>query len=1089
MLLRAWHTISRRRPRSSNVEVTATSRSISPTTFTFAPFALPFRTRLAIVGTTLSILLTFYELKKFEAESAAILAEMGDGLDGVLNTDDADVDTATTHDDTTLRSTRLEHNGRIIYIAMAGDFERSTVAVISAGSIAAARPLMSELAAQGIPSLSYTHGGLGPAVVSGIEKEPTRSEKNGASVFHVIQRLFQRTIVNTKRIGDSNPMLSASLLPARTGGQLVPTSNVLADELGAVLRAAQVSRAVLVGVHFDWLAVTKTALKNSSRIGGLVLLDPWLPSSSIALRSISDTHWLKQGDVPQNSVLAGPVNDDTFQSHIVDAVNSVLLKSPFPSTKIPEAVLLPPLRGALFPILSLPPFHLFPPAAFSQLLANTTPYDQFFSKHFGTELSFYQTALWFSKTAPPSSIYGGDLLFSIANRQFFRGAVLGPTGTLRIPRTGSSITLLAAPLASCHEDITRAFIRCHALRNSSLEDTFVRRALHYALPSIAEFTAFVATGASNIKGQLAVDQFAEWRATTEVARTTYQSANMKSSFTSGSNDHNIFSSSVVDALIAEDHTYSLVVEAHTNLEDEIERLNKSRRRNSWFSSSPLPITPIQNEDVILATNSLIQRWEKSNIETNELTSLRNVALTLVGALPYHTIPPPLLSASSSNATTNVTSSKILPNGPPPFNQELLELLELRSSVLSHAGFALINQIHPLSYQPSNLNANLNGTLQRYVQGSAVASRAAVRDSVSAAVWRIPLNLLDKWGNALSRGAPSSAAIVPLTEVPFDMNRRVTLALTDYSLNAFGARPWSISAFFKAATRHDNERVLKGDLVRVAAEVGFLSRSPTKKGSSSHATARPGGGWRIRSPQSNGLMAWVSANLGSAQNSLSLTTTSKSSSSSSSAIPFPVSILLTQQSEAQVLEDAVLPPQLIFPSWPSLSHENAKRISKLLPWNWLENNKSEEEVGTLALSQTIPAPPLLRHARGLLKEEQRNCALAWAAALQNSSCIINLPAETSKDVSSTVLATANRAMKRDGITWTGRGQYTINSSSSLSHSREGDLGDADAITSVSDAIAYGPPQPYRPSLARVAAQVALHVRNDNSRRVAAVVDAA
>jgi pimeloyl-ACP methyl ester carboxylesterase len=66
------------------------------------------------------------------------------------------------------------------------------------------------------------------------------------------------------------------------------TQDRLAAELAAVLRAARVDRAVLVGVHFGWLAAAKAALRNPQRVAGLVLVDPWLPCAPLALRGVGE---------------------------------------------------------------------------------------------------------------------------------------------------------------------------------------------------------------------------------------------------------------------------------------------------------------------------------------------------------------------------------------------------------------------------------------------------------------------------------------------------------------------------------------------------------------------------------------------------------------------------------------------------------------------------------------------------------------------------------------------------------------------------------------------------------------------------------
>ena len=1168
MLLRAWQTISRRRD--------ALNAPLSSSTIK-ATWTL--RTKLRWVGLGFSLLFAVALSEKerlgerLRAEANAVLAELGEGPDGkgAAIRRDADAEDCLVPHPWHLRAMRISHKGRMIDVAMVGNFDKSAVAVISAGSVAAARPLMAELAAQGIPSLAYSHAGLGEAAVasgsSNASNTPTAAvglvsyvtsfstRSNEGEILAACcstERILDRAAADAETIGDANPSFSASLLPARTAGS-VATSDALAEELGAVLRAAalNVPRVVLVGTHYDWLAVTKTALRNAPRIGGLVLIDPWLPSSSISLRSVSDGPWLQAGDAPRGSVFVGDVKDN-FAARLISAVNtqSVTLMATGPGRRPrdSEEASLPPLRGALFPVLSLPPAALFPPAAFSKLSFFTTSESGDVSKGAASmldklgmpgsvlvaQVKVVMGAHWYSKTAPPVGVYGGDLLASIHHRAWSRGAALGTLGALRVPRSGSSVELIAASSASAEEDLTRAFLRLHALRNSSIDDDLVLRSLRHSFPATAEITSFVTDGGALVRGLGAMAAAAEWRSSADAAQRPYVSAAPNAAAAASDSG---FASAALDALRAEDHLYALTIEAHTALARQVARIAQVaqiRRWEGWFpfvAAPPLEVANVlSSEEILQAAAALTQLWGSSTHRVAvpapappELASLQNVALALAGALPLSSASPCVSLGPPLPYPTDGP-----PGGPPHRSEEAADLLRLRASVLALAGGALVARAHPLRVadaataephahalleawgwdEAAAADAGMSRTMSRYASSTAVASRAAVRDSVTAAAWRVPLSMLDRYGDALAQGAPASIALVPLIQMPPDVRRRVASALTDFSLTAFGLRPWGVGAFVNAAMRHDSSRIDKGDLVRVAAEVAFLSSSPPKRGSTA-ARLGPFGGWRVRAPPSTGLTAWAAANLGSAHGLTSgegtelspLSTVQNSLYSSPPPLPFPVTVILTSMTDAQVAEDAVLPAEMNFPTWPMLDSKLrvamvAARLALVWPWTWSrpEGDKGGE-FGTLTLRPGIPAPPLLRHARGLLQEEQKSQARSWAAAIP-AACIVSVAAESANDVSSTVLAAANRALKRDGIAWASggphasfglggfswfsRGLYSINSPRDANR-REGDLGDAHALTALGDAVAYGPPQSYRPPLAVVTSQVVAHVRRCNHER--------
>jgi hypothetical protein len=299
---------------------------------------------------------------------------------------------------------------------------------------------------------------------------------------------------------------------------------------------------------------------------------------------------------------------------------------------------------------------------------------------------------------------------------------------------------------------------------------------------------------------------------------------------------------------------------------------------------------------------------------------------------------------------------------------------------------------------------------------------------------------------------------------------------DHALTLFAGNPDYLTSFLKVAGNSSEHQ--GGSLVRVAVETAMMgSRQLVFAGKET-------GGWRLRTPPSTGLAAWVRANLATSPNLQAYKDDGAEQS-------FPVSVILTQQSEEQIGERAYLPPHLKFPDFPYVSGEKGAAF----PWTLLGSLglKGESAAsGSLSLDVSVPAPSLLNRARVLLRNEQMEQARLWAAAMP-AACIIRLPAESAQDVASTVIETANRALRRGHIKWTESSgwlgtfglspdEFNIDATPRDGSHVEGDLGDAHALTAVGDAIAYGPPQPHRPPLSRVAAEIAAHVRADIVRMV-------
>lgn len=1090
------------------------------------------RTKVALVGATVLGTWMTHLVTLAQSDAAAFLSENGDGPDGFgagLMRDKATVHSAgdVSFSPLRIRTLRIPFQGRYIDVAMAGNVEKSTVAVIVAGSVAAARPLMSELAAQGLPVLAYSHAGLGAAVsaesnggvtMGGLPRLFSRAPSIGQlTVFNaqpndsVIMKAMRRVallalhfLIGVGATGDPDPSMSTLLLPARSGGT-IPTSDVLAEELAFVLREAKVNRAVLVGVHFDWLATAKAALKNATRIGGLVLVDPWFPSSSIALRSISRDSWIKEGDEPRT--FSGPV-DDSFRSRIMNDVyvKAVELAGPRATSPPAQAHLgkaHSPLSGALFPILSLPPQALFPPA--SHLIKTQVPVS---SKAGSTAVSvkdgvlnvdlsadalpavraFVANSRWFAKSSPPVGVFGGDLLASVHHRSWTRGAALGETGTLRIPKVGTSSTLLNAPVAGANEDFSRAFLRMHALRSRTPEDFLVRRSLGITLSSPYDLNAFIAEAGALARGMSTAASDAEWRASADAAGRTYQPADPSPVAASR---ESYFAAAALHALRAEDHVYALTCEAFGALHGRL-RKGQLLQQSSTYDRSIKGVSGCVKEltSAWAADENIVKGGR--GVLPPDVLSLQNITLTLAGAIPLASaapradISPPASDSQGSNAPVGAPQS---------WDATANELLELRAAVLAHAGGAIAARVNPLRLRDSaavepharhllkdwgwnaetvlGSGGGLKAALTRYASGSTGASRTAMHESVSPAAWHVPLCIIDRYGDSLARGGPISSALFPLSDASPLVRNRLASAMGDHALTLFAGNPDFLTSFLKVAGK-SNEHGAPRSLVSVAVETVMMGSRQLV------FDAKETGGWRLRMPPSTGLAAWVRANLSTSPNLQAY----KDDDSDQS---FPVSVIITQQSDEQISERAYLPPHLNFPDFPYVGSEKGTATATF-PWSLLDSlGPKGESTGSLSLDASVPAPSLLNRARVLLRNEQIEQARLWASVMP-AACIVRLPAESAHDVASTVIETANRALRRGRIQWTESSgwlgtfglspdEFTIDSTPRDGCHVAGDLGDAHALTAVGDAVAYGPPQPHRPPLHRVAAEIAAHVRAD------------
>lgn len=190
------------------------------------------------------------------------------------------------------------------------------IIVINAGTIAAARALQVELARMlGAVVVSYTHAGLAvplrpePATNGvGPFSLSTHFQCRDGSLFGalswVAQMLVQSHFLDSVsggsggKGGDASPAarLASTLWtpPPALGAEVEVTSEAQSQELSALLSHLGAETATLVSSHFNYASTLKTALRNPSRVTGVVLIDPYLPVQSVAARVSEATQFASE---------------------------------------------------------------------------------------------------------------------------------------------------------------------------------------------------------------------------------------------------------------------------------------------------------------------------------------------------------------------------------------------------------------------------------------------------------------------------------------------------------------------------------------------------------------------------------------------------------------------------------------------------------------------------------------------------------------------------------------------------------------------------------------------------------------------------
>jgi hypothetical protein len=253
----------------------------------------------------------------------------------------------------------------------------------------------------------------------------------------------------------------------------------------------------------------------------------------------------------------------------------------------------------------------------------------------------------------------------------------------------------------------------------------------------------------------------------------------------------------------------------------------------------------------------------------------------------------------------------------------------------------------------------------------------------------------------------------------------------------------------------------------------------------------------------GLLSWVQANFAGAQNGATwrhaLGPGGDGAPPPSSPVPFPVTILCTEQPDRALTEPAVGPP--------SFEHDITLEPSAL-------GLRATSTSAGFLIQPLGPPHPLVVHMRLLVQAQQRLVRSAWARALPD--CVSAVPAEGPADLQrmvSEATGAVRGKIKTEGVYWwpgvladLGRLTVTVkdatlppsgglplpskassaqkaaasaapppqppSSSSSLwpplVDYTSGDP--ADPLAAVADVISYGPPQPYRPPMHRVVGEI-------------------
>lgn len=610
---------------------------------------------------------------------------------------------------------------------------------------------------------------------------------------------------------------------------------------------------------------------------------------------------------------------------------------------------------------------------------------------------------------------------------------------------------------------------------------------------------------------------------------------------------------MIECLKAENHVYTLIEQASAAIESEIQRSNAAAAASrtaigglGWFAgagnaasagSTRQPASITTDSDAVVTVERILARWASLPLDAASLSasplkgclvslSLAQAGVTLptLGSRPAANGKPWLPVAALIESNGPQADSGIRPGFVSAFATQLRSEAMLRAVaglqqkssplLLSASLDSAVDRLRVVAIGSSSNNVNSSSSARDAGTSDGASSLATLTnqycDSIvrwtppvswnySAHRWNIPLHMLDRFASAVEQVSPATLMQPGVRKSP-------TLQQATNKLAA----------------------AMVGSM-HAAGALGAGGRSGGSGGAKEKATISDAGSgpdplvpvtMTMSITGFQGLLAWVHANMGTAKSALQWKYAADEAEHSSkgandvdtasfipkeTSVPFPVSILVTEQADSTLMEPAAGPAGVdqdiaLSPSLTGISASAKTTGMTLMPLG--------------------PPHPILLHTRLLIQAHQRLIRAAWSKALPD--CVTVLPAETAKDVQrmindcSSVMKGKVEAsaqywwpgllMDRGHITATVKdatlppdhasrirsvvGKDTSNYSEPASKPGVGawpalvdySAGDPnDPMTAMADVVAYGPPQPYRPPLHSVVQEVMMMVDIETRRQ--------
>lgn len=1016
------------------------------------------------------------------------------------------------------------------------------VVVINAGSIAAARPLLIAFSRAGLTAAAYTHGGLylhPTNNADGLKKPSLDQFGTSFGIFNGVGGGFFVRVANSllhgvQSCGDPLPLHSEAMMPSGYPALLsknpdededaptAPTSESQSAELSAVLSHLRVNRVILLCTSFHWLSTIKTALRNKNNIAGLVCVDPTFPTSSprvlisqsgLDLSSTGGGQARRQDDENQTDSSSRQREQTSLQlTWLEKAMLRDIKKVKFPH----------PLSGPLINPLGVPPSTLLAPQQLApQANVTVSIGSENVNKNTSASGRTAVSSLITNTLSPslqtsmqPVAVHGSDLYEAAFVRSQVVGSAYGKSGLLppwMLFRQESSGTPFLTRLfgwqaqetvdyfknlksgaivksAAANSSTTTEAEKVNKLTNLTFEldvagsrspfldiirlsAVLSNQGSGFRAAQSANFQQQPSAAFPQVPGVLPLFSEPDPAYTSDGAALGSFLWNLSNSFTHRTRaletgttfspcplqDARLaYTMSMLESLRAENH-YFLLAEQASNLLKQ----SSAKKVGKTESEAAAAVLSIIDE---MATNPITCSSLSGNSPLKG--ALIRISLAQAGS------KLPELGKKDLFASCVDTSLNGRKNAP-----VIADLLvNARTDVLVRAAAALQQSptMSPLilSKEVDAKSARLKALLRKTTPSSSTSSTSAndVSMSISSAAsayagvlgiwtlpiaynlspsrWNIPIHAVDRFGEAVGRARPALLMTASPKQTPeLESAYAAFHAITNRNGGGGGGESRnSLSAI--------NIPSFQGLLSFASANLrGASTPAQWKAFLFNNATSGAGGTLKLKSTERLNLP--------------------------SSSVPFPVSMLLTELTDKQLVEPVSGPPQLDF--------------------------DSEHEISLLGVDSTvsvsgITAPPLsnapngvLLQLRMLIQAHQKLQLAAWRNALPEA--VVSLPAETAFDVAlnlrQSVTPKLRGMVKRvSSSSWlsilTGYGgevELNVSNLTSKPMKSEEEEGQhwpentprtngshEEPLALISDAVSYGPAQPYRPPIARVVNEV-------------------